>query len=310
MENLTRQEYISRINKVFDFIESNYSREISLEELAEVAHFSKFHFTGIFAAGVGETPFKFIQRVRLEKAATFLLLYPKESVSEIATKTGFNDLAIFSRNFKIQFGVSPSVYRLERIKISNISQTARNQKQTDSGFGNYFCRQFEPLKTETMELNKSVEVKNLPAMSLAYLRYIGPYQGNENLFEQLWNKLFGWAGPRGLIGGPDFKSLIIYHDDPNITDDGKLRLSVCITVPKETKPDGEIGRMELEEATYAIGRFEVTAADFSTAWGWFYGTWLPQSGYVPDDKPCFEMYPEEPKDGKFIVDICVPVKPL
>jgi DNA gyrase inhibitor GyrI len=31
------------------------------------------------------------------------------------------------------------------------------------------------------------------------------------------------------------------------------------------------------------------------------------SGYQPDDKPCFEMYPEEPKDGKFIVDICVPV---
>jgi len=46
------------------------------------------------------------------------------------------------------------------------------------------------------------------------------------------------------------------------------------------------------------------------AWDRVYGKWLPESGYLPDDKPCFEMYPEEPKDGKFTVDICVPVKPL
>jgi AraC family transcriptional regulator len=161
-----------------------------------------------------------------------------------------------------------------------------------------------------MELNKSIEIKDLPKMNLAYIRHTGPYQGNENLFEELWNRLFAWAGPRNLIGGPDFKSLIIYHDDPNITDEAKLRMSVCITVPADTKTDGEVGKMELDAARYVIARFDVDATQFGQAWQWLYGQWFPQSGYQPDDKPCFEMYPEEPKDGRFIVDICVPVKPL
>ena len=161
-----------------------------------------------------------------------------------------------------------------------------------------------------MKLNKSVEVKDLPHMTLAYIRHIGPYQGDEQLFEGLWNRLFAWAGPRGLIGGPHFKSLVIYHDDPNVTGEDKLRMSVCITVPPNTPVDGEIGKMDLEAAKYVIARFEVTASEFQEAWDWLYGQWFPQSGYQPDDKPCFEAYPEEPQNGKFVVDICVPVKPM
>lgn len=161
-----------------------------------------------------------------------------------------------------------------------------------------------------MKLNKSVEIKDLPKMSVAYIRHIGPYKGDEKLFESIWTRLFTWAGPRGLIGGEDFKSLIVYHDDPNVTIEDKLRMSVCITVPSDTKVDGEIGKMEIEAARYVVARFELTAQDFQEAWDWVYGQWFPTSGYQPDDKPCFEVYPEEPKDGKFIVDICVPVKPI
>lgn len=161
-----------------------------------------------------------------------------------------------------------------------------------------------------MKLNQSVEVTKLPKMTLAYVRHIGPYKGNSQLFEKLWQQLMGWAGPRGLIGGPDFKSLIIYHDDPGVTNEEKLRTSVCITVPPDTKTEGAIGKMELEDGQYAIARFVIGVDEFQQAWDWVCGQWLPSSGYVPDDKPCFEMYPEEPKDGKFTVDICIPVRPM
>lgn len=161
-----------------------------------------------------------------------------------------------------------------------------------------------------MKQNKSVEVKELPKMTVAYIRHIGPYKGNATLFERLWDRLFSWAGPRNLIGGKDFRSLIIYHDDPGVTIEDKLRMSVCITVPPDTKVDGEVGKMDIEAARYVIARFEITSDEFQQAWDWVYGQWFPTSGYQPDDKPCFEMYPEEPKDGKFVVDICVPVKPM
>jgi AraC family transcriptional regulator len=241
-------EYISRINNTFDYIESNLEKPMNLEELAAVANFSKFHFNRIFHSIVGETPFQFILRVRIENAATLILTNKKESISEIAQKCGFSDLSIFSRNFRNYFQMSASQYRASKSKNSNLSQQESNNHQTAERPIQYFCPELKTLKWRTnMKLNKSVEVKELPKMTVAYIRHIGPYQGDDKLFESIWNKLFSWAEPRGLIGGKDFMSLVIYHDDPNVTN---------------------------------------------------------------DDKPCFEMYPEEPKDGKFIVDICVPVKPI
>ncbi|MDD4453553.1 MAG: GyrI-like domain-containing protein [Proteiniphilum sp.] len=304
-------EYIFRINRTIDYIESNIENPMTLEELATVANFSKFHFSRLFQSIVGETPFQFILRVRLEKAATFILNNNNESISEIAYKCGFSDISIFSRNFKNYFHVSASQYRANKSNNSNLSQQDSNRHQCYEKSTPYFCPELQTIKWRTnMKLNKGVEVKELPKMTVAYIRHIGPYQGNDKLFESIWNKLFSWAGPRGLIGGKDFKSLVVYHNDPNVTIDDKLRMSVCITVPPETKVEGEVGKMNIEAAKYVIARFELSAQDFQEAWDWVYGQWLPTSGYQPDDKPCFEMYPEEPKDGKFIVDICVPVKPM
>jgi AraC family transcriptional regulator len=312
-EKLTtiQKEYISRINKSFDFIEKNLDKSFDLKELSDAASFSKFHFHRIFSAIVGETPQKFIQRIRLERAVTYLNSNNDETISDIALKVGYSDISVFSRNFKNHFGVSASEYRKSKhIKSKNHQEDSNPEKKNWSA-QQYFCSRSQTVKWKTnMELNKSVEVKELQEMNVAYVRYIGPYKGNSNLFEGLWNKLFAWAGPRGLIGGPDFKSLIIYHDDPNITEEEKLRVSVCITVPENTKVDGEVGLMKVDAGKYVEARFVVDASQFQTAWEWVYGEWLPNSGYQPDDRPCFEVYPEEPKDGKFTVDICVPVKPL
>ena len=95
--------YISRINKTFDYIESNLEKSMTLEELAVIANFSKFHFNRIFHSIVGESPFQFILRLRLEKAASIMSANNKESISEIAFKCGFSDVSIFSRNFKKHF---------------------------------------------------------------------------------------------------------------------------------------------------------------------------------------------------------------
>lgn len=313
MKQLSKQEkiYWSRINKALDYIESNFEKQFTLDELAEVANFSKYHFHRIFASMIGETPFQFILRVRLERAASLLVTSNEESITNIAYQCGFTDISIFSRNFKSAFKQSASSYRISKFAKSNLSQVDGKEKQNEIRSIMYFSSRNNSNKRRTnMKLNQHVEVKVLPKMTVAYIRYIGPYKGDSKLFESLWNRLFAWAGPRGLLGGEDFKSLIMYHDDPNVTDEDKLRMSVCITVKPDTKVDGEIGKMEIESANYLIARFVVDESQFEEAWQWIYGSWLPTNGYQPDDKPCFEMYPEEPKDGKFTVDICVPVIPL
>jgi AraC family transcriptional regulator len=60
-----------------DHIERNMDRSFTLEELADIANFSKFHFSRIFWAITGETPFAFLMRIRMEKAAPLLLMNPK-----------------------------------------------------------------------------------------------------------------------------------------------------------------------------------------------------------------------------------------
>jgi AraC family transcriptional regulator len=50
-----------------------------------------------------------------------------------------------------------------------------------------------------------------------------------------------------FIGGKDFKSLIIYHDDPNVTIEDKLRMSVCITVPAEPRLKEKLEKWKLRQ---------------------------------------------------------------
>jgi len=287
-------------------MESNLDKPMTLEELASVANFSKFHFNRIFQSIVGETPFQFLLRVRLEKAATLILTNKNESISEIAYNCGFSDISIFSRNFKSYFKISASQYRLNN---SNLSQQDSNRHQINEKLTQYICPELQTIKRRTnMELNKGVEVKTLPKMTVAYIRNMGPWGGDKNEYKRLRNKLFSWAEARDLIFGRNFKYLILYHDDPKVALSDKLRMSLCITVPPETKVGGEIGKMEIGAARYAIAHFELTSNDFQTAWEWLYGQWLPDSGYELDDKPYFETYPEVPKGDKFIVDFCIPVK--
>jgi AraC family transcriptional regulator len=309
---------------VIDFIERNIDQELSLESLALVANFSRFHFHRIFKAMMGETLNQFIQRVRLERAAALLAHNPKKSITEIAFDCGFSGSASFARAFKDFFDMPASQWR-SRGRHSNRKNGKTNRKKGES-FGNmgkdtatssYYIDDQTNKPKWRIKMKKenefTVEVKEIPEQSVAYLRHVGPYQGDGELFGRLIGKLMTWAGARGLINFPETQLLMVYHDDPKVTDDEKLRTSVCLTIPKETKVDGEIGKMTLHGGDYAVARFELADNEFQQAWDKIYGVWLPDSGYQPDNHPCFEICHNDPKEHpehKHIVDICVPVKPL
>ncbi len=158
-----------------------------------------------------------------------------------------------------------------------------------------------------------VEIKNLPAYNVAYVRNIGPYKNNAKLFESLFGKLCGWAGPRNLMNEQS-QMMSVYYDDPKVTDESKLRLDACLVVPENTEVEGEIGKQTLPAGEFAITRVEVKdPKEYEQAWNSIYRDWLPENGYEPDNRPCYEIYRNDPKkdpEGKQIVDLCVPVKPL
>jgi len=312
------REYLGRINRVIDYIEENLAEKMTLEELAGVANFSKYHFHRIFYAFLGETLFQFIQRLRLQKSKELIAIRENASLTEIAYDCGFSSSAAFSRSFKKRYDMTPSQWKKE-------VQSLNNQDQADSNLNQAECKEWKEKIPRTLYnhdilrnrrrifMNKSnVEVKALEEMTVAYVRYMGPYAGNEKLFETLFGKLYSWAAPRGLDKRPEAKNLIIYHDNPEITEEEKLRVSVCLTVPEDTEVNGEIGKMEIPGGLYAMASFNLSADEYGEAWNWTFGQWLPSSGYLPDERPCFELYPENEaqEEGKQLVNICIPVKSM
>lgn len=319
-----KEEYVSRINRVIDYIEDNIDEELFLKKLAYVANFSPFHFHRIFHAIVGEPLNHFIQRIRLEKAATKLLEQPRLSITEIAIECGFSSSSSFARAFREYFDMSATEWRQrENEQKSKIGKTeSKNGKEKSNmrkdtkhsfvytdGTESHKWRRYEMVDKKSLK----VDVMEIPQMHVAYIRHIGSYKGDTALFGRLFNKLFTWAGARDLLNFPETKVIAVYHDNPDVTDENKLRTSVCITVPEDTKVDGEVGKMTIPGGKYAITHFEIDDTEYEDAWNVLYGTWLPGSGYQPDDKPPFEMYLNDPKEHprhKHIVDIYMPVKQL
>jgi AraC family transcriptional regulator len=335
-QHYRREEYVSRINRALDYIQDNLHRPLSLGEIARAAAFSPYHFHRIFGAIVGETLNQFIQRVRVEKAGAMLMGNPKKSITEVALDCGFSGSASFARAFREAYGMSASQWRegghrdFRKIRKTDGKigkQSRKDGKESNSGRG-YLdgvnrdaganqpgVPTTHPERSDSMSIAKDVrvEVRDMPEMTVAYVRHIGPYMGDGELFKGLWARLMTWAGPRNLLRQPDLRCLSVYHDDPEITDESRLRTSVCITVPPDTKVEGEIGKMTIPGGRYAAARFELDESEFGQAWQYVFGTWLPQSGYQPDDRPAFELClnnPEEHPEGKHIVEICIPVKPL
>ncbi|MBU1950672.1 MAG: AraC family transcriptional regulator [Candidatus Eisenbacteria bacterium] len=317
-----RGEYVSRINRVIDYIERNLSGDLSLETLAGVACFSRFHFHRIFSAMMSETLNQFIQRIRVERAAMMLDANPQKTITEIALDCGFSGSAAFARVFKEKFNMSASEWR-NADPASKIRKTKSKGREAigkirKDDHGSILHIESDRLTQKwRMEMNNmtdaQVEVKEMPELHVAYVRHVGPYAGDAKLFEGLFNKLMSWAGPRGLLRFPGTQVICVYHDDPKITEEDKLRTSACITVPKGTPVDGEIGEMDIPGGQFAVARFELSSNEYAAAWNAVMGGWLPESGYQPDDRLCYEQYLNDPKthpEGKCIVNICIPVRPL
>lgn len=97
--------YSDMVRSVASYIEENISKKLTLDELAEYIHMSKYHFLRCFKEETGMTVHEFINNKRLMKAME--MLKNNCPLSDTWQESGFNDYTTFLRNFKKVFGVSP-----------------------------------------------------------------------------------------------------------------------------------------------------------------------------------------------------------
>jgi AraC family transcriptional regulator len=99
------------------YIHNNIQKDITLEELAEKANVSKYHFCRLFKKHIGISPIKFILSRKITLAKE-LMRRQEANISMIAAELGFNDVSSFSEKFKQLTGITPTQFRKSLKKIS------------------------------------------------------------------------------------------------------------------------------------------------------------------------------------------------
>jgi AraC-like DNA-binding protein len=104
------EERNRRMLRARDEMDRAFAQPLDLPALARLAHVSTAHFSREFRATFSETPHRYLQRRRVERAMD-LLRESERPVTEICLDVGFNSLGTFSRTFRAIVGESPSAYR-------------------------------------------------------------------------------------------------------------------------------------------------------------------------------------------------------
>jgi AraC family transcriptional regulator len=100
----------ARMRRVLDYIDQNLEEEFTINDLAQVAHLSEFHFARMFANTIGMPPQRYVSQRRLESAKK-MIGAGRLPLSEIAFRSGFSSQASFTRAFRRATNMTPGEFR-------------------------------------------------------------------------------------------------------------------------------------------------------------------------------------------------------
>jgi AraC family transcriptional regulator len=273
--------YEQRILRVLNYIHDTPAGDLSLDQLADVAAMSRFHWHRVFHAVTGETCAQAVRRIRLHRAASALVM-TGDAVAQIAQSVGYANLGSFNRAFTEAYGASPAAFRKAGCHLPS---------RPDFKTGVY------PMYPVTL--------RQEPARRLIGLAHTGDYHLIGKKFEafgalcetrKLWPHL-------GVMAA-------IYYDDPDSVPAADLRSYAGGEFHGAEIPEG------LEERHLAGGKVAVLTykgpyAGISAAYHSLFGNWLPGSGEEPAEAPCYELYLNNPREvapEELLTEICLPLK--
>lgn len=140
-----------------------------------------------------------------------------------------------------------------------------------------------------------VNIRHVDPKRVAAIRHTGPYQEIGACFQ----RIMGWAFSKGCIG-PETRILALYYDHPAEVPAAELRSAACVTAGQGFTGDPAAGveAIDVEGGDYGVATFKGPYDQLELAYDWLFGQWLPQSGREPSDRPCVEVYLNNPQDTK------------
>ena len=283
LPNLANRDSADRVNRVVDHLRAHLDQPLSLERAAEVACFSPFHFHRIFKAIAGEPLHAFVMRVRLEQAVYLLSHRDRPSLTSVALACGFSSSSDFSRSFRRHFGVPPRAFDFEGYRRGQRDRMQSALTPADQP------APLAPLPPGANPDGFVARVRRVPPRRVAYVRVWRPYEGTRVATAAA--EMVAWAQARGLADG---QWLGYMWEDPDIVALERCRYDIGLEVPDAFQPEPGVGAIDLPAMTVAEVDIAGPIDAEQRAIDWMFRTWLPQSGYVPADQPCFEVWKGQP----------------
>lgn len=278
--------YQQRMEVVLNFIEEHLDENLSIEQLSQQASFSPFHFHRQFRAFIGLPVYKFIQILRLKRAAKELVFSTNKNITDIAFDAGFENAESFSRAFKNTIKQTPSAYRTKpnwEVWKQLVDLTKIHRSQT-----------------------MHVKIINFPETMIAALEHHGP----EHLVYNTTRKFVDWRQANGVKPGQG-NTYGLHYSDPASTLPEDYRFDICVSVEQEISenPQGVLNKV-IPEGRCAVVRHH-GSRDYIPAADYLYREWLPESGEELRDYPFFFHYVNvgpDVTDKDMITDIYLPIK--
>lgn len=305
------KEYKLRIDRVLQYIDANLSNKISLQQVAEISHFSAFHFHRIFSAIIGETVNEYIARRRLECAVNLLIFKPEFSITQVALESGFSSSANFAKAVKLHFGFSPSEIRnpdkIKDSKIGKISSKYGKEFHPSDLYPNRITTDvINDIKLESNDMK--IEVRKMSRQRVCTFASQGGY-APEAIYGA-WDKLIDWAINHGI--NPEQQTRFAFaFDNPAVTPIDKCRYDASIVISDDMPINLPFKESEIPAGQYAVLYYKGSPDETLQAQMSIYSDWLPNSGFEPDEFPLLENYLNDVRaDGFLEMEIYVKLKSL
>ena len=247
------------LNKAINYIIENFTEPPDLDEVSRISGFSKFHFHRLFKKFTGETLNQFTRRIRLERAAFFLVFHKHKTITDVALGCGFSSSQNFATAFKKHFHTTPKAYKKNKSCEGIVVH--------------------DPLVVSKYD----IRLIFIEGFEVAYERSFCTYS----------NVNFNAKRNQVLSEHPRKKYIGIFGDDPIITLEDSYIYDYGYIVDSNVSEGKtqKLATQHIEANRYAVLTLEIDDVDkinSAEIWDFLYTSWLPRHGYMPDKLFCFE----------------------
>lgn len=282
------------MRRVLEHIERDLDADLSVERLSAVAAFSKFHFHRQFSELLGLSVGRYVQLLRLKRASYQLAFRPEGRIIEVALASGYDSHEAFSRAFKKVFGQTPSEFR--------------EGPSWEPWYAIYRPVTELRITHMTNENNSTtIEIVDFAPVRVAVLEH----RGDPRRLGETLRTFIEWRKQHGLR--PDkSRTFNVLYDDPFQTPPERFRLDLCAAIERDV-PDNALGVYEQTIPGGRCARLRHVGSEdtLGESLRYLYGTWLPESGEEPGERPLYlervRFFPDVP-ESEAVVDLYLPLR--